>query len=264
MANQVESILNLPAYAVYGLQVSNNATTPNTQVDISAGACRDSLNNVDLVLGSKYPNAEGSYVSAPLTIDATVVGANGIDAGSLAASKVYAVYLIGDSRGYKTIAGLLSLASNSAPTMPFDYDSYRLIGYVVTDASVHFLAGQIFGNGNDREWRFDTAQATAVTAGAATSPTNVDLSALMPNQENALAMISYDFSANAAGDELTLRSLNSGGAQFLVEAQAAAGTAHLQGQGIVPVELNSGAPTLKYSVSAGAVALDVAGFKYSL
>lgn len=263
MAIQVESILNLPAYAIYGLQISNNSSTPNTQVDISAGACRDSNNNVDMVIGTNFPNAEGQTFSAPLTIDATVVGVNGIDAGALGNNLLYAVYIIGDSHGYKVPAGLLSLASNSSPTMPFDYDSYRLIGYLSTNSSAHFIPGQLFGKGNDREWHYDGGQ-SLISGGAATSPTNVALTARVPAQENAIALMAYDFIANAAGDVFTLRSFSASNPYMTGESQAAGATAHLQANTEVPVSLNSGAPTIKYAVSAGTINLDVVGYKFSV
>ena len=145
---QNDSVIAVSPYLYkYGLVISNDATTPNTKLDISAGQCRDSANMIDMGIGSSYVVPyQGLAVSTPLVLNAGVNGANGLDTGSLAASSMYAVYIIGDSRGYNATASILSLASNSSPLLPSGYDSYRVIGYWATDASSHFLLGYYTGN----------------------------------------------------------------------------------------------------------------------
>jgi hypothetical protein len=65
MANQVESILNLPPLGIYGLEIANDATTPDEIITIAAGMCRDADNNVDMVLGDNFPGANGKLWTHP-------------------------------------------------------------------------------------------------------------------------------------------------------------------------------------------------------
>jgi len=258
---QLDPVYTLPVLNISGCIVSNNATTPNTKVDISSGTCRDSQNIMDITLGASNANLEGNTVTAPLTVDISVSGANGLDTGSVAASTVYAVYLIADSRYYQSTAGILS-TSLSGPTMPFGYDSYRLIGYAITDASSHFLLMYVSGSGNSRIFTYDAPQATAVTAGNATSYTAVDLSALVPYLDQTPVSIAYNLNANAAADTLKLQGANSTGDAIIITAAVAGSTAHTTGNAQVLAQQKSSKPEINYKVSSGsaAVALNVAGF----
>lgn len=262
MAIQNYPIKDLPAYNVYGLKISNDATTPDEIITIGAGVCRDSNNIMDLRVGTANPNLEGSTVSAPLSVNITLNGAGGLDTGSVGASKVYAVYLIGDSRYYNDVAGLLSLASNSSPTMPFGYDSYRLIGYAVTDSSSDFLLMDIAGDGNDRWFVYDAPQATAVTAGNATTYTGVALTALVPPVEDTPVNIFSAFTPGAAGRGLFMQAFNAAGDQIVNLGQVTAVV--LNNNDVILAQLNSAAPSIKYKVSnsGDAVNLKVAGFRY--
>lgn len=264
MTTQVESVLRLPNLYISGLLVSNDATTPNTKLDISAGICRDSNNSVDMGVGSSNPNADGNYVAAPLVIDATTTGANALDTGSLAASTLYAVYLISDSRGYQNTAGILTLASNSAPQMPFGYDTVRLICYWPTDASSHFLAAYQSGSGNDRMFTYDAPQATAVTAGNSATYAGVALTALVAPVANTPVMVQTNWTANAAADSMSLQGYNSTGDAVTIVAPIAGATAHTWNISQVLAQLNTAAPSIKYKVSAGTVAINVAAYSFSV
>jgi hypothetical protein len=74
------------------MKITNNATTPNTKFDISAGICRDSTDTYDINLGNFNNFQNGQTANSSTTVDATVNGVNGLDTGSLAASSVYKVY----------------------------------------------------------------------------------------------------------------------------------------------------------------------------
>ena len=100
---------------VTGLTASLNSTTPNTQLDLAAGACSDSLNNIDMVL------------STGVTINSAKNGINGLDKGIvLTASSIYYVYVIGDSNGFNLPVGMISLLPTN-PYLPFGYDSFRMV-----------------------------------------------------------------------------------------------------------------------------------------
>jgi hypothetical protein len=108
-----------------GGTTSNNAGTPNTKIDIAAFTGRDSTDTVNI------------KTAGTLTIDAAAVGANGLDAGSLANTTSYFSFVIQKADG--TTASLLS-TSPTAPTLPSGYLYFRRVGSHRTDGSAHFLA----------------------------------------------------------------------------------------------------------------------------
>jgi len=120
----------------YGTLITNNSSTPNTQIDASATMA---------VLTNSA--GFGVQVSAPsVTINAAVIGANGIDVGGLAVSTWYYVWLINNGT---TTAGLVSLSS-TAPTLPTGYTYSLRIGSVKTDGSANFY--RFVERGNDFAW----------------------------------------------------------------------------------------------------------------
>lgn len=258
---QAQALANLN---ISGMIVSNNATTPNTKLDVSAGICRDSNNVMDITFGASNTNYQDQYVTAPITIDCTLNGANGLDTGSLAAATFYAVYAIGDSSFHKNDAAIVTLASNSAPLMPAGYDSYRLIGYARTDGSSHFLLFFMAGNNNACYWAYDAPIATAVTAGAQTSYTGVVLTTFVPPVNNTPVYVQTNFTANAAADTLKLQGYSQVGDSDIIIAAVAGATAHVQTVSLVLAQLNSAAPTINYKVSSGsaAVAINVKAFQF--
>lgn len=110
----------LPSLAV-GTVITNNAVTPDTSISVTARAVTIS-------------NATGGNVrrqSVSVTINATTVGANGMDAGVLANNTWYYVHLIDNGT---TMAGLLSLSA-TAPTLPSGYKYSLRIGAARTDGT---------------------------------------------------------------------------------------------------------------------------------
>lgn len=251
---QNDPVITLPTLNINGLIVSNDATTPNTKVNISAGTARDSNNMMDITLGSTNANLEGSTVTAPLVVDTATVGANGIDTGTLAASKVYAVYVIADSRYYKPTAGLVSL-SLTAPQLPFGYDSFRLVGYAVTDSSVHFLKMYIAGTGNYRQFFYDSPQATAITAGAATTYTAITLTTLVPSIDNTPITVFSALTPSAAGRGVFLQGANYTGDPVINLGQVT--SVVLNSFNTVVSQLVSGVPKINYKVSNASDAVNI-------
>jgi hypothetical protein len=123
----------------------------NTTLTLNTGACSDSLNYIDMV------------VDTAITINAAVVGVNGIDTGALAVSTFYYVFVIGDSSGFNSPAALLS-KSATAPIMPYGYDSWRMVDIKVTDGSSHFLLSYTNGQYGDREFIYDAPLTTGSSA----------------------------------------------------------------------------------------------------
>lgn len=115
------------------LTSKNNAATPNSKIDIDALAI-----TVETGAGFAY-----RLLNVDLTIDATVVGANGIDVGALANDTWYYRFVIyNPTTG--TTAGLLS-TSQTAPTMPSGYTAKAYVGACKTNGTAQIKRFQQYG-----------------------------------------------------------------------------------------------------------------------
>ena len=114
-----------PPHHIHGLICSYNAVDPDADVDIAAGGARDTTDSANMVLSSGRTKKLD---------EAWAVGTNagGLDAGVIAASTLYAVWLI--KRSDTGVVDVLFSTSFTAPTMPADYDLKRLIGAIKTDS----------------------------------------------------------------------------------------------------------------------------------
>lgn len=231
-------IINARVPYINGLGLTR---TGNTTVTVASGAASDSTNVNDITLG------------ALVTFTGTTVGVNGVDVAAIIASTFYAVYLIGDSTGYKTTACLASL-SFTTPSLPFGYDMYRRIGSILTDGSSHVLQfWQIAGSGGSRRMYYDVG-ISVLSGGTSTTYANVDLSAAVPQNATTEVLFDIAFTANAATDI----------AQFLIYGSSATngfvrygtGVAAAQvGQIIVPCAPNTAKPEIQYKVTSGSDSL---------
>lgn len=244
-------------YYINGFGISNDATTPNTILDIAPGSCLDSTGTFQL----------NSNVT--LKINAAVNGLNGLDTGTFAAATLYAVYLVWDPVHNKAAGAMISL-NQSTPLLPFGYGTFLLIGYAATISNAaHFLPGYwTAGNASVRTFTYDAFQATAITAGASTTYANANLIAFVPNVNNTPVSIYTNFSANGAGDTLSLQAGNATGAQVIITGSVVGGTAHTTTLSTVlaqPVVISTvSSPVINYKVSSGsdAVAISVAGYTW--
>lgn len=235
-------------YYINGFGISNNATTPNTLLDIAPGSALDST-------GTFQVNS-----NSVITINAAVNGLNGLDTGTFAASKVYAVYLVWDPVSLQPTGAMLSL-SLSQPLMPFGYNAFLLIGFATSDSSVHFLKGYwTAGNSSTRTFYYDAP--IQCLSGNQTSYTGVDLSAFVPAVNNTPVVLFSNFNANAAADVENLQGYNSTGDAVTIIAPVAGSSAHTTQQNTVLAQLNSAAPSIKYKVSAGSLVLDVCAYTW--
>ena len=241
----------IPSY-INGLGISNDATTPNTLLDVAVGNCLDSTGTFQITLGTAA------------VINGATNGLNGLDTGSLAASKVYAVLLVSDPVTQQASGCMISL-STTAPLMPFGYSAFAVIGYVTTDASVHFLKGYwTAGNGASRLFMYDAPQATAVTAGAATTYTAIDLSAFVPLLDNRPVWIATAFTPGAASRTLNMQPTGATGDAITVTGQVT--SVVVTSNSLLMSKTASAKPEISYKVSnAGdAVAINVAGYEFRL
>ena len=239
-------------YYINGLGISNDATTPNTLLDVASGSILDSTGTFQLSL------------NAPVVINIANNGLNGLDTGTIAASSLYAVLLVCDPVTQQPSGCMLSLSS-TAPLLPFGYSAFALIGHVAIDASSHILKGYwSAGNGRNRLFMYDAPQATAITAGAATSYTAVDLSALVPAFDNVPVWIKSSFVPGAASRTLNLQPTGATGNAITVTGQVTA--VPVTSSSYLFAKLVTAKPEISYVVSnAGdAVALNVAGYNFLL
>lgn len=137
----------------------NNTGTPNTKIDIAADYIQipDSSGNVQ------------RFAAYSKTADCTTVGANGLDAGSLANNTLYAVWAISKLDG--TNAVLVS-TSFTSPTMPSGYVNKFLFAQARTDGSAHFLKFHQYG----RKYSYDATPLIYNASPGAGSWTSVDTS----------------------------------------------------------------------------------------
>lgn len=206
---QNETIYALPHLYVQGLTISPASTT---LLAVAPGAARDSTNSIDMVVGLQNyfgidnPAVQFSGYQPGLLINSTVKGINGIDTGTIAASTQYAVYLIGDSRNYNNTAAMISLISNyPGPVMPSGYDSYRLIGFIETDGSSHFVyATNKPQNIAGLLQYYNSPAISVLSGGTATTFTAIDLTtnAAVPTTTlpNVIISILVTFTPAAVGD----------------------------------------------------------------
>lgn len=258
---QLDPIINAGLLYVNGLAISNNATTPNTKVDVAAGQCRDSNNIVDLLLGDFLSQGYGTS-NAATTINAAVNGANGLDTGSLGNNLFYYVYVIGDSSSKNATAAMLSLSA-TAPVMPFGYDSMRLIGAVKTDGSAHFLLFYGTGNGSARFYQWDAPIAVTVTSsGTSATYSAMDLSTGVPASNYGSVQMYAIWDPNAAGDILNFTPSGATG-DYVVNTAITTAIQDLMFP-IKPLTVSS-VPKVSYKISAGTLtAVKVMGFSLNL
>ncbi len=263
---QNDAIYALPHLYLSGLSISPASTT---LLAVAPGAARDSNNVMDMVVGlTNYfgidnPALQDVNYQVGLYINSAVNGANGLDTGTIAASTQYAVYLIGDSRNYKNTAAVLSLTSNyPGPIMPAGYDSYRLIGFIETDGSSHFVyATHKPQNMAGFLQYFNSPAISVLSGGTATSFTAIDLttSSAVPTTTlpNVIVGLLVTFTPAAAGDVVQFRPTGStatGNLPTIVGVSA--GIA--QSQYIVMIAgVGSSKPEIDYLVTSGSDAVSV-------
>jgi len=241
----------LPYYA-NGLGISNNVATPNTKLDVASGSILDSTGTFQLSL------------AASVTVNAANTGLNGIDTGALAASTLYAVLLVSDPVTQQPAGAMISLSA-TAPLLPFGYSAFACVGFIATDASTHFLKGYwTAGNSSSRLFMYDAPQATAITAGAATSYTAVGLGALVPAVDNTPVWVASALTPSAAGRGVFLQP--AGGTGNAVSILGQVTSVVVNSNSLVMSKLATGVASVAYRVSTGtdAVALSVAGYQFNI
>lgn len=263
-------IQNDPIYALPHLYISgmNISYASTTVVAVAPGQCRDMNDIIDMPIS--WPDANNNINPAilfqnyqqGLLINSAVNGANGLDTGTIAASTQYGIWIIGDSRGYLPVAGLLSLTSNAAPLLPFGYDSLRMIGFAQTDGSSHFVYATHKPQNLVGALTYINSPALSVLSGGnATSFTAIDMTtnSAIPTTTlpNVIAWLFVTFTPAAAGDTVQFRPTGSTATAGLVTITGiAAGVAQTQYIQVI-CGVASSKPELDYEVTSSSDAVNV-------
>ncbi len=258
-------IVNLGNLYVNGMALSYSTTTA---IIVGVGQCRDSTDTVDIIMGGNVlvsttnpSGAQGTNnpvtVSSAVTVSTAINGAGGIDAGTLANDTFYDVYAIGDSRGFNNGSALLTLASNSSPSLPLGYDSYRRIGTILSGTAVVLPFDQR-GVGLERTMVYRASIATDITAGSSATFTAVDVSDSIPNV-SVTGIFKVHFTPTAADDELALRCGDSSTDEGQAVASGSVAAVVTAAMLTCPIgaTLASG---IDYKVTGSAVAINVQGY----
>jgi len=135
-----------------GFRLANNAATPNTTVDVGAGAARSSDNTVDVVATTTMRGVlQSTGAWAPGD------NQNKLSSGSRANNATYFIYRI-----RKTSDGTSDLVfdpSATTPSLPSGYSGFVYIGRIATDASGNIRAFKDRGNGRF-DWVTPNVEAT--------------------------------------------------------------------------------------------------------
>ncbi len=247
-------VVNAGALYISGLNLTNDATTPTTIVNLSAGAARNSTNVNDIV------------VSASVNLTVTASGAGGLDTGTVATNTLYAVYAIGSSsnqlgngQSYSAFPGTVMMSlSFTAPTMPAGYDMFRRVGAIRTNGSSQVAKFHQVGSGAARHMWYDVALATAITAGSSATYVAVVTTAMVPAINTDVNFLSV-FTPTAGDDTLNLSYSGVGAVGQAVLSGSVAAVAKT-GVILCPQLVAAGVGGIYYKVTGSATALSVAGY----
>lgn len=229
---QLSPVKTLPIPKMEDLNVE---WVDDTTLKVKAGRCWDATGTFGIILDED------------ITLYADRTGANALDTGTLAADKIYAVFVIASQGNRKIPATIFSLDYEN-PYLPADYDLCRRVGFWRTDGSVHFLKGRQVGNGARKLFKYD-ALINLLTDGAATSFTAVDVSAAFPAVEGLEIGLKLSYTPNTASNDAYL--IPYGGEE--VETTGISGVVAAQTQvaqiNHIPISLDSGVPKIEYKVT---------------
>jgi hypothetical protein len=188
---------NIPIVNLGNLYIQNLGLTysSTTALILGSGQARDASDVNDIVLSS----------AASVSVSSN--GANGLDTGTIAASTLYYVYVIGSSNNLASSAGLLSLSA-SAPLLPYNYDMYRRVGAISTDSSSHIRPFTQTGKGNARTMWYDPGTGPSTKGlvipssgtGGSTSYVNLGVLTTLVPQFEIECLVNVAFTPNSANN----------------------------------------------------------------
>ncbi len=248
MTNLMTPVVNAGILYINGMGLNY---VGNTTFTVNSGACRDNTNSVDI-----------SVTATTTTVNTAVNGLNGLDTGSLAASTWYYVYAIMDTT-FNNPSGFILSISASSPTLPGNYQAYRFIGTILTDSSSYIIKFTQIGNGQSREYFWDTA-ISVLSGGADTSYTAVTLTTGVPPIANTAVNLNASFTPAVAADIASLRPTGSSATTVLTISGVVAAKAQLMQVRLLSA-IASSVSKIDYLVTdSGALTLLVLGYSQFL
>lgn len=241
-------------YAPYGFQMAYETTTTFT---VSAG---------------NVPNSDFKNIiqfDSTVTVDITASGINGLDAGTIAASTKYYVFVIGssnnpldDNGGYKVPSSLypagVIISTSATPSLPFAYDMFKRIGFIYTDGSSHVVPFYQSGSGSERVMQY-VNEFSELAGGTSATYAAIDVSSSVP-LAGLTALLRLTVAPTAASDSVNVATYGStptvGNAML---AGAVAGVSVAAGPFPVITGDNGGAASLNYKVN-GSAFVSVVGY----
>lgn len=134
-AQQVATLPGLMRSYLAGLVLSNDGTTPNSVLDISAGVCADSTNATLITLGAVTKSTAGAWAAGP--------GGNGMGQGLTVANATwYHVFAIINGGA----ADVYFDTSATAANRPAGTTAWRRIGSFLTNGSAQIVAFHQYGD----------------------------------------------------------------------------------------------------------------------
>ncbi len=233
--------LAYPQYlSVNGMGLSYSS---NVLLNVAAGTCADETGVNFITLASS------------VVISTGVNGVNGLDTGTVANNTLYAVYAIGSSYGTEASGCILS-TSAVGPAMPFNYDMYRRIGYVLTDGAAHILpfVQSVQGNATLRTMWYD-AQISVLSGGTSATFAAQSLAACVPAKATDV-ILNLALTPTGAGNTAALRPTGSSSTNGYVIISGAVSAVVQQEQVTVPC---SAAASIDYKVT-GALTILVSAY----
>jgi hypothetical protein len=240
----------IPFSYMNGLGISNRASS-TAIIDVAPGSTIDSTQTFQIT------------TTSTLSASISTVGFGGLDTGTIAASSVYALYLVWDPVNSNP-PGLVYSLSYTGPKMPFGYSAYKLLGYVTTSSGSVFLQGYwTAGNDNKRYFYFDSVQ-NVLTSGSSTTPATVNLATVVPNKQKTNVIFTYNYTSGTAGNQLVIYPLGTIGGTPLTVAAQVAGVAQY-GELSMLTGINGSAANFRYTVTAtGSANIFIYGYSFDV
>lgn len=124
---QTPQVILLPRGYIGGLNISNNASDANNDIDFSVGECIDSTNAENIVLASALTKrTDALWVVGD--------GQGGMDTGTKPANGTLHCFVI--KRSDTGVVDAL-FSQSTTPTLPANYDYYRRVGSFTTSSSIN-------------------------------------------------------------------------------------------------------------------------------
>lgn len=172
-----------------------------SQVRLNAVQCKDSTDAVDI------------RITTPIILDPTsAVGSGGLDQGTEAANTWYAIVAIQNGDG--TLTGAMLVADPASIVLPSGFTVFRVLGWVRNNASSDFIDFHQVNSGTDGERIFvyrgiDDTDTRFLTAGVATTPTNVICSDQVP-PDGVSIILRIELNVFSPGSLTRIESFNDG------------------------------------------------------